>query len=150
MTDSINQRINKEVYRDVNFIKRWIFLTKKERYNFSETIDYVFQEFIKKHDIIKETDISEQHVKKYDNILKENRVDTNMPVDLRDDIKIIQYVMNKDKDKEEKKITMDQVIRTIVDKYMELYPEIKHIKNQDKYIIQRIGLEEARKKKYGY
>lgn len=150
MSDSINQRIDKEVYRNVNFIKRWIFLKQDKRYNFSETIEYISQEFIENNRIIKKTDITEQDIKYNDLVLTKYRVDTNMPVELRDDIKIIQYAMNKDRKEEEKKLTMDDVIRTMVEKYMDLYPDIKKLKNEDKYLVQKIKLEELRKKHQGY
>ena len=145
------QRIDSDVSEDIKFIKRWIRLTKNKRLDFSGTVDYILQEFIENHNIVKETDITDRKIMINDNILRtEYRVDTNMPSNLRDDIKIIQYVMNKDRREEEKKLTMDDVIRMMVDKTFELYPEIKKIKNEDKYIVQKIHFEEIRKRKQGY
>jgi hypothetical protein len=82
-------------------------------------------------------------------MVKGYRVDATIPVDIRDDIKIIQYIMNKDKEEEEKKVTMDNIMRTIVDEYMDSHPNIKKIKEQDKYIIQRLEIKEMLDRKNG-
>lgn len=143
------QRIDEDVSDIVVFVKKWVWFSKKQRYDFSDTIRYVFNEFIDSHNIIRKADITEQEIKINHNHMVKYRVDTNIPIELRDDIKIIQYAMNKDKKKEEKRVTIEEVIQTIVDKYMELYPEIKQLKNQDKYLIQKIRLEEVRRKREG-
>lgn len=149
MKDSINTRLDKTTYDTINFIKTWIRLGKKKRLDFSGTVDYIAHEFIQSNNIIKKTDISQQEIKSNDYILTKYRVDTNIPSELRDDIKIIQYMMNKNRKEEEKRLTMDDVIKTIVDKYMDLYPDIKKIKNEDKFLVQRIRLEELRRKSMG-
>ena len=41
------QRIDSDVSEDIKFIKRWIRLTKNKRLDFSGTVDYILQEFIK-------------------------------------------------------------------------------------------------------
>jgi hypothetical protein len=149
MSKDKRQRIDDNVSDTVVFLKKWIFLAKKKRLDFSGTVDYITQYYIKSNDIIKKTDITEQDIKINDDILTKYRVDTNIPSELRDDIKIIQYMMNKDRSKEEKRLTMDDVIKTIVDKYMDLYPDIKKIKIEDKFLIQRIRLEELSRKSMG-
>ena len=140
------QRIDSDVADMVKFMKKYILMKDKKRLDFSATIRYVFQKHMKDNNIINKTNITERDVIIDAGILKMERIDNNFSPLLRDKLNALSYFLYKEK-VTKKKLNMHELVDNLFTHYIEDYPEFKKMLLEDKYIFQRIKMEELYKKK---
>ena len=99
-----------------------------------------------------ETDISQNELKATESFLRKNRIDTNLPDDMKDNLKGLSQILFEKKIVDRKLSYYDMVVM-MYKKYLEAYPEIKQSLLEYQYIKQQLGLKELQdkheKEKYG-
>lgn len=144
MSDKINIRINKATYDKIKNIKQWYNLSNKTNESQMDVIDHIVSAYIKKNSLdYLEQEVDEADIESHDNILKSCRVDTHLPESNKEKILNIQSFLQSQNMK--KKVTINDVIITVMDKYIELYPEIKQISIKTKFIKQKVLFEKVKK-----
>lgn len=147
MSDSINQRVEKDTNDLVKYISKYLSSLNKKHYTFSQTMNEICIEYIQDHKLDK-TNITEKQLRQTDSFLRSQGVDTNIEHSVRDDLKTIKYFLKKEKIvSEDTELTINDVIRMIVNKYIELYPKLEELRREDKFLLQRIAVEELIKKR---
>lgn len=100
----------------------------------------------------KETDISEGQVKAHESFLRKYRIDTNLPENMKDNLKALSEALLKEK-MVDRKLSYYDVVNMMFKKYLEDYPKIKEHLLEFRYIksqISRKELEEQNdKERYG-
>lgn len=99
-----------------------------------------------------ETDISEKKIKSNESFLRRYRIDTNLPEDMKNDLKELSQVLQ-EKKMVDRKLSYYDIVNTLYKKYLESYPDIKQALLEYKYIKQQMGFkklqDQSEKKKYG-
>ena len=99
-----------------------------------------------------ETDIMQNDIKHNEIFLKRHRIDTNLPDDMKDNLKGLSQILFEKKIVDRKLSYYDMVVM-MYKKYLESYPEIKQSLLEYQYIKQQLGLKELQdkheKEKYG-
>jgi hypothetical protein len=91
-------------------------------------------------------DIKESDIIGYESYLNKNRVDTNLPPVMKEELKGIAYALFKRK-MVNKKLNYYDVINTLKTKYLEDYPELKDDLLEYRYIKKQMGVKELQKQR---
>lgn len=142
------QRVDQDVIDMVKFMKKYILIEEKKRLDFSATIRDVFLRYMKDHNIIKKTDITEREILLNDGVLKLSRIDTNFSPMLRDKLDALSYFLDKEHITK-KKLSREELMEVLYEKYIQEYPEFNKLLLEDKYIFQKIQLDKL-SKNHGY
>ena len=138
MGDKINIQIERKTYDKINNVKKWYNMDNEDNKNQKEIIDHVFSQFIKSEDIeylyeLKDKDKSS--INWNNAMIKHRRLDVNFTDSDRDKVNRIKKFLQNQEITKNKKITTPMVIRTALDKYLELFPQIDN--TEDLYIKQK-------------
>jgi len=93
----------------------------------------------------KETDISESGIKTKESFLRKYRIDTNLPENMKDELKALSEALLKEK-MVDRKLSYYDVVNMMFKKYLEDYPKIKEHLLEYRYIKSQMGMKELEKK----
>jgi len=93
----------------------------------------------------KETDISESGIKTKESFLRKYRIDTNLPENMKDELKALSESLLKEK-MVDRKLSYYDVVNMMFKKYLEDYPKIKEHLLEYRYIKSQMGMKELEKK----
>lgn len=145
---SINQRIRTSVNDDVLVVKKWLTVREKKNFTYSQTLDYVFNEFMKSNWIEKKKDINEKEIEQNDHLLEQDRIDNNFIPSLKKDLEAVQEMIVEKKIMKNKP-TINDLVRILLTNYIEKYPELKSAVLEDKYIHQKVAFKKIRDQRLG-
>lgn len=139
------QRIDSDVVDMVKFMKKYILIEEKRRLDFSATIRDIFLRYMKDHNIVKKTDITERDILINDNVLNMNRIDNNFSPMLRDKLDALSYFLDKEHITK-KKLNREELMENLFESYIQKYPGFTKLLLEDKYLFQKIQLEKLSKR----
>ena len=99
-----------------------------------------------------ESDISESKIKSSESFLRRYRIDTNLPENMKDDLKALSDALLKEK-MVDRKLSYHDIVNMMLKKYLEDYPKLKEHLLEFRYIKSQMGLKELQdqkeKERYG-
>lgn len=110
-------------------------------------INHLLTNYFKSIDVNepKETDISERDIKTKESFLRKYRIDTNLPENMKDELKALSEALLKEK-MVDRKLSYYDVVNMMFKKYLEDYPKIKEHLLEYRYIKSQMGMKELEKK----
>ncbi len=156
MTETSTCKLDLETKQKLNFAGKCMKIRNKEPNAFypQQYIIYkLIQEYLDKIGIEPmPEDVTEHSVKSGEDYLKSKRIDVNLKKVTKEDLKGLSKALLKRK-MIDRKLGYDDVVVLLMNKYLELYPELSDDLLEFRYINQKMGMKELQeredKKRFG-
>ena len=137
MKDVINIEIDRTSYIKLKRIKEWYNIEKRSNYNNKKMVELIFDVYIEAYKIknIINDIFDENMIKSNDKLLKDYRSDINLDPSVKEIIESIQEYMEEQRNK---KINVNNIVKTALEEYIEGRSEIQRILLRKKYIKQNV------------